>query len=106
MRVKSQLTSSFLAVCVLFSAATLFAAHAFAADGTYSIVDHWKIGGEGGWDYLLADPSMHVLYITHGTRVEVVDTATGKKVGEITGFKGTHGVALDTAGKAQIGHSV
>jgi len=99
MRVKSQLTSSFLAVCVLFSAATLFAAHAFAADGTYSIVDHWKIGGEGGWDYLLADPSMHVLYITHGTQVEVVDTATGKKVGEITGFKGTHGIALDTAGK-------
>ena len=99
MRVKSQLTSSFLAACVLFSASTLFVPQAFAADGPYSVVDHWKIGGEGGWDYLLADPSMHVLYITHGTQVEVVDTTTGKKVGAITGFKGTHGIALDTDGK-------
>ena len=39
------------------------------------------------------------LYITHGSRVEVVDSATGKSIGAITGLKGTHGVALDDAGK-------
>lgn len=99
MRAKFQFISSFLAACVLFSASTLLAPRVFAADGPYSVVDHWKIGGEGGWDYLLADPSMHVLYITHGTQVEVVDTTTGKKVGAITGFKGTHGIALDSDGK-------
>ncbi|HEX9198538.1 MAG TPA: YncE family protein, partial [Acidobacteriaceae bacterium] len=98
MRLKSQLTSSFIAF-VFFSASLLFAARSFAAEGTYSIVDHWKIGGEGSWDYLVADPSMHVLYITHGTQVEVVDTTTGKKIGAITGFKGTHGIALDPDGK-------
>jgi YVTN family beta-propeller protein len=65
----------------------------------YRVVDHWKIGGTGGWDYLVADPSAHLLYLTHGTRVEVVDTQTGKTVSAITGLKGTHGVALDPDGK-------
>jgi YVTN family beta-propeller protein len=65
----------------------------------YKIVDQWKIGGEGGWDYLVADSSARRLYVTHGARVEVIDTQTGKSVGAITGLKGTHGVALDDAGK-------
>ena len=70
-----------------------------AAQQPYQLVDHWKIGGTGGWDYLLADPGAHLLYVTHGPRVEVLDTATGKAVGAITGMKGTHGVALDADGK-------
>jgi len=73
--------------------------HSQAKAGPYSVVDKWKIGGEGGWDYLLADPSAHLVYLTHGTRVEVVDTKTGKAVGAITELKGTHGVALDGDGK-------
>jgi YVTN family beta-propeller protein len=72
---------------------------AHGADGPYTVLDKWVIGGTGGWDYLLADPSMHVVYLTHGSRVEVVDTNTGKAVGAITDLKGTHGVALDTGGK-------
>ncbi|MGD0940308.1 MAG: YncE family protein [Terracidiphilus sp.] len=69
------------------------------AQKPYHIVDRWKLGGEGGWDYLLADPPAHRLYITHGVRVEVVDSLTGKPVGAITGLQGTHGVALDDTGK-------
>ena len=69
------------------------------AQQPYHVVDHWKIGGTGGWDYLLADSSAHLVYLTHGSRVEVVDTQTGKTVGAITGLKGTHGVALDPDGK-------
>jgi YVTN family beta-propeller protein len=65
----------------------------------YHVIDHWKIGGEGGWDYLTADPGAHRLYVTHGPRVEVLDATTGKPEGAITGLHGTHGVALDTAGK-------
>lgn len=72
---------------------------AAGAQQPYHIVDHWKIGGTGGWDYLLADPGAHLLYVTHGGRVEVLDTQTGKVVGAITGLKGTHGVALDPSGK-------
>ncbi len=66
---------------------------------SYSVVDHWEIGGTGGWDYLLADAAAHRLYVTHGASVDVVDTTTGKAVGAITGVKRTHGVALDGDGK-------
>jgi YVTN family beta-propeller protein len=65
----------------------------------YKILDRWKIGGDGGWDYLLADPPAHRLYLTRGARVEVLDTQTGKSIGTIANLHGTHGIALDTAGK-------
>jgi YVTN family beta-propeller protein len=70
-----------------------------SAQGQYRVTDRWKLGGEGGWDYLLADGAAHRLYVTHGPRVEVLDSQTGKPIGAITGLKGTHGVALDSAGK-------
>ena len=75
------------------SLATLCAAQ------NYHVTEHWKVGGQGGWDYLLSDDAAHRLYITHNSRVEVVDTTTGKPVGAITGLKSTHGVALNTDGK-------
>jgi YVTN family beta-propeller protein len=69
------------------------------AQKPYHIVDRWKVGGDGWWDALTADPQGHRLYLTHGVRVDVLDTQTGKLVGGITGLHGTHGVALDDAGK-------
>jgi DNA-binding beta-propeller fold protein YncE len=81
-------------------AAALFAIPAqITAQQPYKIIDTWKIGGDGGWDYLTADPPAHRLYITRGPQVLVIDTTTGKQIGAITGMHGTHGVALDTAGK-------
>ncbi len=80
-----------LAACLVPTAAV--------AQQPYHVVNQWKVGGTGGWDYLLADPQAHLLYLTHGPRVDVVDTDTGKVVGAITGLKGTHGVALDPDGK-------
>jgi DNA-binding beta-propeller fold protein YncE len=81
-----------LALAALFSAAP-------AAAQTYHVADTWKIGGQGGWDYLLSDDAAHRLYVTHNARVEVVDTTTGKPIGAITGLKSTHGVALNPDGK-------
>jgi YVTN family beta-propeller protein len=86
---------------------TLFAALFFSlaapsvvlAQGPYHLITQWKVGGEGGWDYIAADAPAHRLYITHGARVEVLDTESGKALGAITGLQGTHGVALDAAGK-------
>jgi DNA-binding beta-propeller fold protein YncE len=72
------------------------------AQGPYKVVDTWTLGGEGGWDYLNIDPVTHKLYITRATRVDVVDTATGRIVGSIPGLHGTHGVAFDDAGKGYI----
>jgi YVTN family beta-propeller protein len=70
-----------------------------AAQQPYKVLDRWKIGGDGFWDDLTADGQAHRLYLTHGPRVDVVDTQTGKLIGSVTGLHGTHGVALDTVGK-------
>jgi len=78
---------------------SLFASALATAQQPYHIVAQWTIGGDGGWDDLHADAAAHRLYLTHGPRVDIVDTLTGKAVGAITGLHGTHGVALDTAGK-------
>jgi YVTN family beta-propeller protein len=88
---------SFAAAALLFG--LLAAVHPISAQQPYKVLDHWKIGGEGGWDYLLADPPAHRLYITRGARVDVLDMQTGKLSGSIAGLHGTHGIALDTAGK-------
>ena len=69
------------------------------AQKPYSIQSRWSVGGDGGWDYLTADPGAHRLYVTHGTQVEVLDTNSGKSVGKIAGLQGIHGVALDNDGK-------
>jgi YVTN family beta-propeller protein len=86
-----------------FAAAALFygllaVPASLAAQQPFKVIDRWKLGGEGGWDDLTADGQAHRLYLTHGPRVDVVDTQTGKLIGSITGLHGTHGVALDTAG--------
>jgi DNA-binding beta-propeller fold protein YncE len=97
MRLKSLLYSLPLAACAILP---LSCVQLHAQTGPYAVIDKWTIGGEGGWDYLVADPDAHLLYVTHGTRVEVIDTTTGKSVGAITGMKApAHGVALDTDGK-------
>ena len=83
----------------LIAAIGLVAVLPALAQGSFTIQDKWKIGGEGGWDYLTSDSAAKRLYITHGGRVEVIDSASGKSIGAITGLKGTHGVALDDAGK-------
>jgi DNA-binding beta-propeller fold protein YncE len=84
------------AAFITFLSTPAFIAH---AQSTYAVKDHWKIGGEGGWDYLAIDPQTHTLYVTHSDRVEVIDTKSGKVIGSIGGLKGTHGVAFDGAGK-------
>ncbi len=60
----------------------------------YKVVGKIKIGGEGGWDYLLSDAATHRLYVSHATRVVVVDTKTNTVVGEIPNTNGVHGIAL------------
>jgi YVTN family beta-propeller protein len=91
------LTRPFIAAALLCGA--LAAPALLAGQQPYRILDRWKIGGEGGWDYLAVDSPAHRLYLTHGARVDVLDTQTGKPVGSITGLHGTHGVAFDDAGK-------
>jgi YVTN family beta-propeller protein len=83
----------------LMAALSLTTVGTALAQKPYRILTRWTIGGEGGWDYLTSDPKAHRLYVTHGPRVEVLDSDSGKVVGSVTGLKGTHGVALEPDGK-------
>ena len=60
----------------------------------YKVVTTWKLGGEGGWDYLNADGDNHRLFVARATRVMVVDTESGKLITEIPDTPGVHGIAL------------
>ncbi len=88
-----------IAGCLCASALLASGASAALAQKPFHIETRWVIGGEGGWDYLLADPSAHRLYLTHSTRVDVVDTNTGKVIGAVTGLTRCHGVVIAPDGK-------
>jgi YVTN family beta-propeller protein len=68
------------------------------AQRPFRIQHEWKLGGDGGWDYLAVDPESKLLYITRGNHVMVVDTAQGKQVADITGLHGTHCVVFSSDG--------
>jgi hypothetical protein len=50
--------------------------------------------GNGSWDYLTVDAAGRRLYVTHSTRVHVLDLDSQKVLGEIAPTPGVHGVAL------------
>ncbi|PYX92075.1 MAG: hypothetical protein DMG71_18850, partial [Acidobacteria bacterium] len=60
----------------------------------YHLVKTYKLGGEGGWDYLTLDPDARRLYISRATHVIVLNVDSGKPVGDIPDTPGVHGIAL------------
>ena len=58
------------------------------------VLRHIPIGGIDGWDYVTVDSEAHRLYVSHATKVEVVDTQSGKVVGQIPNTEGVHGIAI------------
>ena len=81
----------------------MLAAQARATEPHYKFIKDIPIGGGGGWDYLYADSAGHRLYVTHGTKVVVVDTQQDKVVGTIPDTPGIHGFV--TAPELQRGFS-
>lgn len=67
---------------------------AAAPDMPYAVSQHYALGGAGGWDYLSLDAASHRLFIARDDRVMVVDTVSGKLLGEVPGMQHAHGVAL------------
>ena len=65
-----------------------------AADGPYKQAMEITIGGEGGWDYLAVDAEARRLYVSHATRVVVIDMDANTIVGEIAPALGVHGIAV------------
>ena len=60
-------------------------------------VEKFNIGGDGGTDYLTAEPGTGRVFVSRGTHVMVVDGATGKVLGDIPDTPRTHGIALAPA---------
>ena len=60
----------------------------------YHLARRVRLGGAGGWDYLLADPASHRVFVSHGTHVVVVDARTDSVIGDIADTPGVHGIAL------------
>ena len=83
---KSAMWIAIVVLCVV-------AAWAAAGSG-YHVITTYKVGGDGGWDYLIADSDARRVYISRGTHVMVLDADSGKTVGDIADTQGVHGIAL------------
>jgi DNA-binding beta-propeller fold protein YncE len=64
------------------------------AGGPYHLIKEIPVGGDGGWDYLTVDSAGQRLYVSHGTKVVVIDLARDRVIGEITNTPGVHGIAI------------
>jgi YVTN family beta-propeller protein len=62
----------------------------------YHVINNFKIASSGDWDYIAVGPNGR-LFVSHGTRVNVLDEATGDSVGVIPNTTGVHGIAFDEA---------
>jgi DNA-binding beta-propeller fold protein YncE len=74
--------------------AVLAVATMAAADRPYHLIKEIPIGGTGGWDYITVDSPAHRLYVSHQTKIVVVDIDSGKVAGEIPDTPGVHGFAV------------
>ena len=77
-----------------------FGVYVFAASsfGGYHLLKKIPLGpADGGgeyFDYVTVDSAARRLYLSHGTEIKVLDADTGAVIGNITGLKRDHGVAL------------
>jgi YVTN family beta-propeller protein len=59
----------------------------------YHLLTEIPVGGEGGWDCLAVDAVNHRLYVSHATKIIVIDTTKDAVVGEIGNLVGVHDFA-------------
>lgn len=78
---------------VLFALFSVAAVAICGAEEPYHFLKEIPVGGEGGWDYLSIDESARRLYVSHQTKVVVIDLEKEVVVGEITNTPGVHGLA-------------
>lgn len=78
---------------VLFSVFSFAASALCRADSSYQLLKEIPVGGDGGWDYASVDSAARRLYVSHGTKVVVIDLDREVVVGEITNTPGVHGLA-------------
>ncbi|HEX6493922.1 MAG TPA: YncE family protein [Acidobacteriaceae bacterium] len=64
------------------------------AQANWNVSKTFPVGGDGGWDYVTVDASTHRLFVTRSTHTMVLDSESGKVLGDIPGQQRSHGVAI------------
>src|ERR1700739_732697 len=87
-----------------FIAVTLFAALALGAalygkaraagPSGYQVVKTIPVAGDGFWDYVAVDSDARRIYISHASKVVVLDADSFAVAGEIPDTQGVHGIAI------------
>ena len=72
----------------------IFCTLAHGAESRFHLLKTLPLGGDGRWDYPTVDGAAKRLYLSRSTHVMVVDTETGKVVGDIPDTPGVHGIAV------------
>jgi hypothetical protein len=78
---------------LLIMAAFALSTRAFA-QGEWTVEKTFRVGGEGGFDYITFDATSHRLYVPRSTHMMVVDADSGARLADVTGQKHNHGVAV------------
>ncbi len=78
----------------LFGLVSLVGVARAAEEGPYHFRKEIPVGGEGRWDYLSVDEAGRRLFVSHGTKVSVIDIDKEALIGEISDTPGVHGIAL------------
>ena len=74
-------------------------AYAVTPTGGYHLLTKYSFGPAEGstgeyFDYIKVDSSARRVYLSRGTEIKVIDADNGKLIGNITGTKRNHGVAI------------
>jgi len=80
-----------VSICMTF--AFIVACVAAEAPG-FKVTKKYPVPGDGGFDYIVFDSSSNRLYVSHGTKVDVLDADSGKALGTVENTPGVHGVAI------------
>lgn len=60
----------------------------------YKVTKKFPVPGNGGFDYVVFDAPSNRVYVSHGTKVDVLDADSGQVVGSVEDTPGVHGIAI------------
>jgi YVTN family beta-propeller protein len=73
----------------------LFAGAMLAAGPeSYHLLKTVTVPGDGSWDYVAVDATGRRVYVSHATKVDVLDADSYAVVGQVTDTAGVHGIAI------------
>jgi DNA-binding beta-propeller fold protein YncE len=83
-----------LLLAILAIGVTLYAGPKPAGPSGYQLTKTIPLPEDGFWDYVSVDSNARRIYVSHGTKVLVVDADSFAVVGEIPDTQGVHGIAI------------